>query len=137
MPTFTLSGLGDGEPGLASTDLTGKVRLVNVFASWCAPCQAEHPVLMRLAKEDGITIHGIDYKDNPAAAQQLLSRLGNPYTSIGADKDGRVAIDFGVYGVPETYVIDKTGRVRYRHVGPLQPFDLDEKILPLIKELSK
>lgn len=137
VPTFTLPGLTEGEPGLASTDLTGKVRLVNVFASWCAPCRVEHPLLMRLAKEEGITIHGINYKDKPEAAKAFLDQMGNPFTSIGSDRDGRVGIDFGVYGVPETYVIDKAGRVRYRHVGPLMPFDLDEKILPMIRELSK
>lgn len=137
VPTFTLPGLAQGDPGLASAELTGKVRLVNVFASWCAPCRVEHPLLMRLAKEEGITIHGINYKDKPEAAKAFLDQMGNPFTSIGSDRDGRVGIDFGVYGVPETYVIDKAGRVRYRHVGPLMPFDLDEKILPMIRELSK
>lgn len=137
VPTFTLPGLAEGDPGLTSTELTGKVRLVNVFASWCAPCRVEHPLLMRLAKEEGIILHGINYKDKPEAAKAFLDQMGNPFTSIGSDRDGRVAIDFGVYGVPETYVIDKAGRVRYRHVGPLMPFDLDEKILPMIRELSK
>ena len=136
-PTFALPGLSEGEKGLSNADLTGKVQLINVFASWCAPCRVEHPLLMRLAKEEGVTIHAINYKDKPEAAQTFLAQMGNPYTSIGADKDGRVAIDFGVYGVPETYVIDKQGRVRYRHVGPLMPFDVEETILPMIKELSK
>ncbi len=136
-PTFSLPGLTEGEPGLSNADLTGKVRLLNVFASWCAPCRVEHPLLMRLAREEGVTIHAINYKDKPEAAKAFLDQMGNPFTAIGADKDGRVAIDFGVYGVPETYVIDKDGRVRYRHVGPLMPFDLEEKILPMIRELSK
>jgi cytochrome c biogenesis protein CcmG/thiol:disulfide interchange protein DsbE len=136
-PTFALPGLSAGEKGLSNADLTGKVQLINVFASWCAPCRVEHPLLMRLAKEDGVTIHGINYKDKPEAAQAFLDQMGNPFTAIGADKDGRVAIDFGVYGVPETYVIDKQGRVRYRHVGPLMPFDVEETILPMIRELSK
>ncbi|MFY8093954.1 MAG: DsbE family thiol:disulfide interchange protein [Niveispirillum sp.] len=136
-PSFALPGLSEGEKGLSNADLLGKVQLVNVFASWCAPCRVEHPLLMRLAKEQGVTIHAINYKDKPDAAQAFLAQMGNPYTSIGADKDGRVAIDFGVYGVPETYVIDKQGRVRYRHVGPLMPFDVEETILPMIRELSK
>lgn len=137
VPVFTLTGLNAGEPGLASTDLVGKVRLVNVFASWCAPCRIEHPLLMRLAREEGVTLHGLNYKDKPEAAGTFLSMLGNPYTTVGADKDGRVSIDFGVYGVPETYVIDAQGRVRYRHVGPLMPHDLEEVLLPMIRELSK
>lgn len=137
VPTFALPGLGDQGPGLASTDLVGKVRLVNVFASWCGPCRIEHPLLMRLAQEEGVTLHGLNYKDKPAAAQAFLAMLGNPYATIGADKDGRVAIDFGVYGVPETYLIDATGHVRYRHVGPLMPHDLEEVLLPMIRELSK
>lgn len=136
-PTFTLPGLSEGEPGLSNADLVGKVRLLNVFASWCAPCRIEHPLLMRLAREEGVTIHAINYKDKPEAARAFLDQMGNPFTAIGADRDGRVAIDFGVYGVPETYIIDKDGRVRYRHVGPLMPFDLEEKILPMIRELSK
>lgn len=136
VPEFALAGI-DGGPGLASTDLKGQVRLVNVFASWCAPCRVEHPLLMRLAREEGVTIHGLNYKDKQEAATLFLDKLGDPYTSIGADKDGRVAIDFGVYGVPETYVIDKDGRIRYRHVGPLMAYDLEQVILPMLRELSK
>jgi len=136
VPVFDLAGI-DGGPGLASTDLTGKVQLVNVFASWCAPCRVEHPLLVRLAREEGIVIRGLNYKDKPEAAQAFLNMLGNPYTSIGADKDGRVGINFGVYGVPETYVIDKAGRIRYRHVGPLMPQDMEDVILPMLRELAK
>ena len=136
VPEFTLPGL-DGGPGLASTDLKGQVRLVNIFASWCAPCRVEHPLLVRLAREEGITIHGIAYKDKPADSQAFLDSLGNPYTSVGSDRDGRVGINFGVYGVPETYVIDKEGRIRYRHVGPLMAYDLEEVILPMLRELAK
>ncbi|MFV3075071.1 DsbE family thiol:disulfide interchange protein [Niveispirillum fermenti] len=137
VPVFALPGVTEGGPGLASTDLTGQVRLVNIFASWCAPCRVEHPLLMRLAKEKGVAIHGINYKDKPEAARTFLAQLGDPYVSVGADRDGRVAIDFGVYGVPETYVIDRQGRIRHRHVGPLMPHDLEETILPLVRELSR
>lgn len=137
VPQFELPPVQENGQGLATADLKGGVQLVNVFASWCAPCRIEHPLLMRLAKEEGVTIHGIAYKDKPQDSQRFLAQLGNPYQRIGADLDGRIGIEWGVYGVPETYIIDAEGRIRYRHVGPLMPFDLDEKILPLIRELQK
>lgn len=137
VPEFDLPPLAAGRPALASGDLKGGVSLVNVFASWCAPCQVEHPVLMRLAKEEGVTIHGIAYKDKPEATQAFLNKLGDPFTRIGRDQDGRTAINWGVYGVPETYVVDRDGHIRYRHVGPLMPRDVEEKILPMLRELSK
>jgi cytochrome c biogenesis protein CcmG/thiol:disulfide interchange protein DsbE len=136
VPPFDLPALEGGGPGLSSADLKGKVQLVNVFASWCVPCRAEHPVLSRLALELGVSVRGIDYKDKPEDARAWLAREGNPYTSIGADRDGRVGIDLGVYGVPETFVVDANGRIRYKFVGPLMPFEIEEKILPLIKELG-
>lgn len=136
-PDFVLPPLLDGMPGLATADLKGQVALVNVFASWCAPCRVEHPVFLRLKEDGRVAIYGIDYKDKPEDATAWLQRLGNPYTRIGADRDGRAAIEWGVYGVPETFVIDREGRIRYRHVGPVQPRDLEEKILPLLAELQK
>ena len=135
-PTFTLTGLGD-QPGLATSELAGQVVLLNFFASWCVPCKAEHPLLMSAPRELGVVLYGIDYKDKPADAARFLAELGNPYGRIGADRDGRVGIDFGVYGVPETYVIDKAGRIRWRHVGPLTPADVTKEIAPLVQALKK
>ena len=136
-PDFALPALdGAGVPGLAASDLGGQVALVNVFASWCLPCKAEHPVLAALAK-DGIAVYGINYKDKAEDARAWLARLGNPYRRIGVDATGRTAIDWGVYGVPETFVIDAKGRIRYRHVGPIMPYDIDEKIRPLVRELAR
>lgn len=136
-PEFALPPLLDGVPGLATADLRGQVALVNIFASWCAPCRVEHPVFLRLKEEGRVAIYGINYKDKPEDATAWLQRLGNPYTRIGADREGRASIEWGVYGVPETFVIDREGRIRYRHVGPVQPRDLEEKILPLLAELQK
>lgn len=137
-PAFDLPPLFPEGEGFATADLeTPGPKLVNVFASWCVPCRAEHPLLMRLAEAEGATIHGIAYKDERAAAQGFVEELGNPYTRIGFDGDGRVAIDWGVYGVPETYVIDGGGRIRYKRVGPLSPRHLEEDILPLLEELSR
>ncbi|MBP5858063.1 DsbE family thiol:disulfide interchange protein [Marivibrio halodurans] len=135
-PDFDLPGLYAGEPGFATADLKrGGPVLVNVFASWCVPCRAEHPLLMRLAEEEGATIFGLNYKDKRADAKGFIEELGNPYARIGFDGEGRVAIDWGVYGVPETYVIDGSGRIRYKRVGPLQPRHLEEDILPLLEDL--
>ncbi len=127
----------DSRPGLKTSDLSGAPGLVNVFASWCIPCKAEHPLLLRLSQSGAVPIYGINYKDKPGDAVNWLQELGNPYTRIGADSDGRVGIDWGVYGVPETFVVDSSGIIRYRHVGPLTSRDLDEAILPLLKSLKK
>jgi cytochrome c biogenesis protein CcmG, thiol:disulfide interchange protein DsbE len=136
VPTFELPPLaGRDGPGFSSADLEGRVSLVNVFASWCVPCRVEHPLLMALA-EDGVAIYGIDYKDPAEKAAGWLAELGDPYQAIGADQDGRVAIDWGVYGVPETFVVDREGRIRHRHVGPLQPRDIEETIRPLLEDLT-
>jgi cytochrome c biogenesis protein CcmG, thiol:disulfide interchange protein DsbE len=137
VPTFDLPPI-EGMPGegLSSADLKGEVGLVNVFASWCVPCRAEHPLLMGLA-ERGVVINGIDYKDPAEQAARWLGELGNPFARIGADRDGRVAIDFGVYGVPETFVVDREGRIRHKHVGPLQPSDLEQTVLPLLERLVR
>jgi cytochrome c biogenesis protein CcmG/thiol:disulfide interchange protein DsbE len=136
VPQFDLAPLHDANPGLASGDLEGGVTLVNVFASWCLPCRAEHPFLERLAREEGLTIHGINYKDEASAAKAWLAELGNPYSSIGVDRDGRASIDWGVYGVPETFIVDAKGVIRYKHVGPLMEADIAEKILPVVEAIS-
>ena len=135
-PTFTLAGLSN-QPGLTTGELAGQVVLINFFASWCVPCRAEHPLLMSVSRELGVPLYGIDYKDKPEDAARFLTELGNPYDRIGADRDGRTGIDFGVYGVPETYVIDKAGRIRLRHVGPLTPADVAKEIAPLVQALKK
>jgi len=136
-PAFALPPLpGRDERGFSSADLGGRPMLVNVFASWCVPCRIEHPVLDQLARE-GVTIHAINYKDAPEDALAFLRALGDPFSRIGADRQGRAAIDWGVYGVPETFVIDRDGRIRYRHVGPLQPRDLERTVRPLLAELGR
>jgi cytochrome c biogenesis protein CcmG/thiol:disulfide interchange protein DsbE len=135
VPEFQLPGLDGGE-GFSSEDLKGRVSLVNVFASWCVPCRVEHPVLMRLA-EEGVPIFGINYKDPPDQAKAWLAELGDPFAKIGADRDGRVGIEWGVYGVPETFVIDTDGRIRHRHVGPIQARDLEGTLLPILAELTQ
>lgn len=134
-PEFTLPAVAgrDGR-GLSRADLGGRPMLVNVFASWCVPCRVEHPLLSRL-DEQGVVIHGINYKDAPDAATGWLRELGDPFERVGSDRNGRVGIEWGVYGVPETFVIDKAGRIAHRHVGPLQPRDVEETILPLLEKL--
>jgi cytochrome c biogenesis protein CcmG/thiol:disulfide interchange protein DsbE len=135
-PGFDLAGLGD-RPGLARAQLGGEVVLVNFFASWCVPCRAEHPLLMRLTEQEHVAVYGIAYKDKPEDASRFLQQLGDPFHRVGLDRDGRVGIDFGVYGVPETYVIDKTGRIRLRHVGPLTAAVIEKELLPLVRKLNR
>jgi cytochrome c biogenesis protein CcmG/thiol:disulfide interchange protein DsbE len=134
-PSFDLAGLGDAK-GLALDGFKGQVAVVNFFASWCEPCRDEHPVLMGLEKTIGVPLYGIAYKDKPADTQHFLAQLGDPYRAIGLDESGRTAIDFGVYGVPETYVIDKEGRIRKRFVGPLSPSQVARELLPLVQQLQ-
>lgn len=136
-PAMTLAPLLDGVPGLDTSQLKGQVVLVNIFASWCPPCQVEHPVLLRLSKEKKATIYGINYKDKPEDAKAWLARLGNPYQRLGVDANGRAAIDWGSYGVPETYVIDRNGRVRYRQVGPITDQVWHDTVGPIVERLSK
>jgi cytochrome c biogenesis protein CcmG, thiol:disulfide interchange protein DsbE len=140
-PQFNLPAIKamPGQPdtkGLKTADLKGRVSLVNVWASWCPPCRLEHPILMTLAKE-GVTIYGINYKDKAADARRFLDDLGNPFARIGTDNSGRTAIDWGVYGYPETFIIDASGHIRYRHVGPINPGQLDSIIRPLLKKAAK
>lgn len=135
-PDFGLPGLYEAADGLSRKDLGGGVALVNFFASWCAPCREEHAELMVLARRPGVTLDGVAYKDKPEDSRRFLDRFGNPYGRIGIDRNGTTAIDFGVYGVPETYVVDGTGHIRYRHVGPLTDEDVKDKILPLIERVA-
>jgi cytochrome c biogenesis protein CcmG/thiol:disulfide interchange protein DsbE len=111
------------------------MSLVNVFASWFVACREEHPLLMRMKQQGTVSIHGLDYKDKPEDAARWLDTMGDPYTRTGADLDGRVAIDWGVYGVPETYVVDRAGRIAFKQIGPLTPDILEKTILPLIASL--
>jgi cytochrome c biogenesis protein CcmG/thiol:disulfide interchange protein DsbE len=136
MPSFDLAPLGAGA-AVSSAALHGQVVLVNFFASWCVPCRIEHPVLMRLANQDKVAIIGIAYKDAPEDAKKLLDDAGDPYRSVGLDISGRTGIDFGVYGVPETYVIDKIGHIRKKFVGPLSPEAVNHELLPLLHELER
>jgi len=131
-PAMTLTPLGQ-EKSFTDGDLRGGgVKLVNFWASWCAPCRQEHPVLEKLAAE-GVTIYGINYKDKPEKALRFLGELGDPYTAIATDPDGRAAIDWGVYGVPETFVVDGDGIIRLRHPGPLTEDIFVKQIEPLLK----
>ena len=135
VPEFDLGPVKGRELGLSSRDLHGEVALVNVFASWCVACRDEHPLLMALEREGVLPIHGLNYKDAPADAAAWLDAFGDPYTRIGADPDGRVGLDWGVYGVPETFVVDRNGRIAYKHIGPVTPRVLDEVVLPLVRAL--
>ncbi|MEA2791217.1 MAG: cytochrome c biosis protein CcmG, thiol:disulfide interchange protein DsbE [Acetobacteraceae bacterium] len=135
-PNFDLAGLGNSKP-LALDTLKGHPFVINFFASWCVPCRIEHPLLMRLAEQNHLPLYGIAYKDKPDDASRLLATFGDPYRRIGVDKDGRVGLDFGVYGVPETYVIDSAGRIRPRFVGPLNAGTVDSELLPLLKQLDQ
>lgn len=135
VPAFSLPPVLGRTSGLSDKDLKGEVSVVNVFASWCVPCRQEHPLIQRLARE--VPVHGLNYKDRPEDAARWLDELGDPYTRTGADIDGRVSIDWGVYGVPETFVIDRDGRIAYKQIGPIQPQVLEEKILPLIHKLQQ
>src|SRR6516164_2901407 len=132
---FALPPVKGRNLGLSSSDLKGEVSLVNVFASWCIACREEHPVLMRLKAQDTVPIHGLNYKDKPDDAARWLDGMGDPYTRTGADIGGRVAIDWGVYGVPETFVVDARGRIAFKQVGPITSEILEETILPLVGRL--
>ncbi|MCW3473829.1 DsbE family thiol:disulfide interchange protein [Rhodovastum sp. RN2-1] len=135
-PAFTLASL-DGGGNLSSDGLKGQVVVVNFFASWCVPCRIEHPLLMRLATQERVPIYGIAYKDKPEDSRRILAQLGDPYRGTGVDRDGGTGFDFGVYGVPETYVIDRSGHIRQRFVGPLTAEVVEKELLPLLKQLNR
>jgi len=123
---------------LAINDLkAGRVSIVNFWASWCVPCRIEHPKLMELSQDDTIDLYGMNYKDDVSNAAKFLRKLGNPFIKTGIDKRGRIGFDWGVYGVPETFVIDGKGTIIYRHVGPIQNDDIEVKFLPAIKAAQK
>jgi cytochrome c biogenesis protein CcmG/thiol:disulfide interchange protein DsbE len=136
-PAFTLTQLHESERQFSPQDMQGKVWLLNVWASWCVSCRQEHPVLMGFSRQALVPILGLNYKDGREDGKAWLSEFGNPYTLSAFDANGRIGIDYGVYGVPETFVIDKSGVIRYKHVGPLTPTIISEKLLPLIKELNR
>jgi cytochrome c biogenesis protein CcmG/thiol:disulfide interchange protein DsbE len=136
VPEFELPPLLEDLPGLATADFGGEVVMVNVFASWCIPCRLEHPVITRLADDGILPVFGLNYKDKKADAVAWLAELGNSYMRIGWDLSGRVGIDWGVYGVPETYIIGKQGHIRYKYVGPISAETLNETLLPIIRELQ-
>jgi cytochrome c biogenesis protein CcmG/thiol:disulfide interchange protein DsbE len=137
VPQFTLPPVKGRAFGLSSADLMGGISLVNVFASWCVECRAEHPLLLRLKADAIVPIHGLNYKDLPDEAARWLNTFGDPYTRTGADLNGRVAIDWGVYGVPETFVTTKDGRIAHKQIGPISPEAMEDTILPLIRRLQQ
>ncbi|MCG6933017.1 MAG: DsbE family thiol:disulfide interchange protein [Gallionella sp.] len=135
-PAFTLPQLYNPAKQFSSEDMKGKVWLLNVWASWCVSCREEHPVLMELSQQHIVPIYGLDYKDKNPDGEAWLREGGDPYTLVVTDANGRVGIDFGVYGVPESYVIDKQGVIRYKQIGAITHENLQQKILPLIAELQ-
>jgi cytochrome c biogenesis protein CcmG/thiol:disulfide interchange protein DsbE len=135
-PAFRLQTLESPSRLLSSDEMRGQVWLLNVWASWCSGCREEHPVLVEFAKTRVVPIVGLDYKDQPDDARRLLDSVGNPYVASVSDLDGRTGIEFGVYGVPETFVIDKAGVIRYKQIGPITPKVLHDTILPLVKKLN-
>jgi cytochrome c biogenesis protein CcmG/thiol:disulfide interchange protein DsbE len=132
-----VEGLTDGErpiEGFAAADLAaGQVSVVNFWASWCGPCVQEHPLLLALKERTGVRLYGVNYKDQPAAARRFLGRYGYPFHAVGADATGRAAIEWGVYGMPETFVVNRNGRIVYKHVGPISPEALESRIIPAVR----
>jgi len=135
-PDFSLPLLDAPDAKLSPADLRGQVWLFNVWASWCVACRQEHPLLVQLARSGEVPVYGLNYKDTIPAATDWLDRFGNPYAATVVDADGRVGIDYGVYGVPETYLIDKEGTIRFKQIGPLTPVVIEKTILPLVRELN-
>ena len=136
-PAFEIAQLEQSNKTFSPASMKGQVWILNVWASWCVACREEHPVLVELAKSQVAPVIGLDYKDKREDALAMLSRQGNPYLLSAYDANGRVGIDYGVYGVPETYVIDRTGVIRFKHSGPITPQILNQKIYPLVSELKK
>jgi cytochrome c biogenesis protein CcmG/thiol:disulfide interchange protein DsbE len=135
-PAFSLTRLKQPEATLGSEDLKGKVSLFNVWATWCVACRSEHPVLMQLAESGRVAIYGLNYKDDREKAKTWLVRYGDPYIANAFDSDGRVGIDWGVYGTPETFIVDQQGIIRHKHIGPLTVDVLRDEILPLVEKLK-
>ena len=134
-PTFAMEAVPElGVPGFDTESLKGDVTVVNVFASWCIPCRDEHPLLVDLKEVTGVRLFGINQADAPENARAFLAELGNPYDAVGADRDRRVSIDWGVYGVPETFVVDARGIITFKHVGPLTPDTVKTELLPAIEK---
>jgi cytochrome c biogenesis protein CcmG, thiol:disulfide interchange protein DsbE len=136
MPTFSLTRLENPAVTISDADFRGKVTLLNVWATWCVSCRREHETLVQLAKTGQVDIYGLNYKDNREEANRWLKRLGNPYVANAFDSDGRVGIDWGVYGAPETFIIDREGIIRHKHIGPLTIEIINEEILPLVAKLK-
>lgn len=136
VPEFRLAAVAGRTLGLSTGDLRGEVSIVNVFASWCTACRDEHPLWMELARKSVVPLHGLNYKDRPEDAARWLDQLGDPYIRTGADLDGRVGIDWGVYGVPETFVVDKRGVIRRKVIGAVTRKTVDEQLLPLVRRLQ-
>ncbi|MBN15415.1 MAG: DsbE family thiol:disulfide interchange protein [Pelagibacterium sp.] len=136
IPEFDLPPVEGRQTGFSSADLRDQVSIVNVWASWCVPCRVEMPLLNELAEDGIVPIYGINFKDDAVEALAFLEELGDPYTRIGADQSGRVAIDWGVYGLPETFVVDADGRIAYKHVGPFDRTSLEEDILSVVRRLQ-
>ena len=136
-PAFKLAQLAEPDKSFAPEDMKGKVWVLNVWASWCVSCREEHPLLVEFARAGVAPLIGLDYKDQRGDALRWLKQFGNPYDFSAFDADGRVGIDYGVYGVPETYVIDKAGVIRHKHIGPVTVEALEKKIIPLINELKR
>ena len=137
VPEFDLAPVDGRTLGLSSKDLKGEVSLVNVFASWCTECRREHPIFMDLNARGVVPVHGLNYRDKPDDARNWLDELGDPYTRTGADLDGRIGIEWGVYGVPETFIIDKNGLIAHKHIGAISRKALTEEILPLVRDLRR
>ena len=135
-PAFKLERLHDAQATFTPEEMRGKVWLLNVWASWCVSCKVEHPVLVELARSKAVPIVGLDYKDTRDEGMKWLQRFGDPYSLSAFDVDGKVGIDYGVYGVPETFVIDKQGVIRYKQIGPVTPEALEGTILPLVRQLN-
>jgi cytochrome c biogenesis protein CcmG/thiol:disulfide interchange protein DsbE len=135
-PAFALPRLDDPAQQITRDELLGQPWVLNVWASWCAPCRTEHPLVIDIARRSGVAVYGLNYKDRPEAARAWLANLGDPYRATLIDADGRVGIDYGVYGVPETFLVDRRGVVRLKHVGPLTPEVVRETVEPLLQQLK-
>lgn len=134
-PQFDLAPLAEGAERFATADLMqGEASIVNVWASWCVPCRAEHELLMEIRERGLAPLYGLNYKNDPEDARAFLDELGDPFDKVGVDRNGRTGIDWGVYGVPETFVVDGAGRIVYKHIGPLVPGDIEGKIVPALEK---